>query len=83
MVQVVDDQLRQIRVVGPAKTRQQMAPPIRIQIGAGQPVERRVLEAFEILKPSQSLFRQPLAGRSQPDPTQWADPAFWPTVSRW
>ena len=62
MVQIVDDQLRQIRVVGPAETAEQVAPPIGIQIGAGQPVECRILEALEILEPSQSLFRQPLTG---------------------
>ena len=48
MPEVLENQLRQSRVIRPSQPRQQMPPPIPIELLIDQPFERRILEAIRI-----------------------------------
>jgi len=61
MIQVVDDQLREVRMIGTLQSLEQVPAAIGVQFRGGEPIERRVLVAVEILVALLGELRQPLA----------------------
>ena len=62
VVQVVDDQLRQLRVVGPLQPFQQVAPTIRGQFRRDQPVQGLVFAALQVRMLGEGPVEQRRAG---------------------
>ena len=58
MIQVVDDQLRQIGIVGPLQPLQQVPPQFGLQFHGHEPIEGRIFKALEILVLAHRPFGQ-------------------------
>ena len=60
-VQIIDDQLHEVRIVGPSEAREQVAPLIGLQFPRDQPIQRRWLETLHRLgKLRECDFHHPL-----------------------
>ena len=58
MLNVVNDQLDQLGIVGPLHSREQVTPPLGCQFGGHEPIERRVFEALQIAVTAVGQFGQ-------------------------